>query len=981
MNTVKTPIKSSVLHVNFGEFELDEQNALLLRSGKAVPLAPIPFNLLCTLLRQPQALLSKHELLDLVWGHRFVSASVLKGAISDIRNVLGDDSSHPSYIETVSRRGYRFIAAIESKRNEPVVQRLDVNGPSDGTNAPVFQTEQECLFVGRKIELARLQRAWACAVRGHRAIISWVVGEPGIGKTALIEHFLSTLDGVVYVRGQCVQHHGSSEPYLPVLEALAELCRRDERAAPLLRAVAPTWLLQLPWLCTAEQREALLHELVGSNPQRMLRELGEFMDRYTQHQPLLLITEDLHWGDHSTIQLIDYLARRRGNGRLMWLGSFRLTEIIAFTHPLKELRHELRRQGLCEEIVLDSFSEADVAVYVQERAPEMVANECFIQALHERTSGVPLFVASITNEVITRSVGHDAIEALTLACTTIPESLSELIDHYVTKLPDDRRRLLVAAAVCGMELHVEALSRVLELDVVPIAEACHELAREQFWLLLQRPTEYETEDAGPCYVFRHALFRQRLYDGMAASTRTELHRRFGVALERERSAGRMVAAAKLAMHFDRGRVPLMALRYYAEAAQAALLHLSPAECMSLTERALILIEQAPASMERDSLEITLTTLRGCAAFHTLGAGEDTRKSYQRAARRLLDLPAHPMAGLALHGLGFLLTLRGEYSEALIVAARAQALAGESQDPLLMLAACSTEGHVLTMQGNFVAARTALELALPSLERVNATAEHYFIGFIADPQATIQGLLSLALTQLGLLTQAREQLQHAYSRSRQLAQPMALMVTIWFDALCGIRLGDVARVMVLAREMRSLVEEYSLAQGRAAYCWFQGWAEAQCGKPHEGFLQIRKAYEENRALGMISGGSETLGYAAEALVLQGDLAQAQLQLDQALELVDCYGERIVLPQLLLIQAKIDSAYGESTAAATSVRRALVEARSQGACWLELLALTELCESGYSRPEERDELIKLVAQLAEVCDAFQLEKSQAWIASHS
>jgi len=663
----------------------------------------------------------------------------------------------------------------------------------------------------------------------------------------------------------------------------------------------------------------------------------------------------------------------------MWLGSFRLTDIIAFTHPLSELRHELRLQGLCEEIVLDSFSEADVAAYVQERAPAMLADERFVRALHERTSGVPLFVASITNEVIARSMGDDAIEAMTLACTTVPESLSELIDHYVTKLPDDRRRLLVAAAVCGMELSVEALSSVLELDVVQIADVCHELARERFWLMLHRPTEYETEGAERCYVFRHALFRQRLYDGMAVSTRTELHRKFGVALERERSTGLMVAAAKLAMHFDRGRAPLMALRYYAEAAQAALLHLSPAECMSLTERALVLVEQTVAGVERDGLEITLATLRGCAAFHTLGAGDETRKAYLRATKRVMDLPTHPMAGLALHGLGFLLVLRGEYSEALIVAARAQALAIESQDPLLKLAASSTEGHVLTIQGNFVAARTALELALPSLERVVTTAEHYFIGFIADPQVTVQALLSLSLTQLGLFTQAREQLQHAYARARQLAQPMALMVTIWFDALCGIRRGDVARVMVLASEMQSLVDEYSLAQGRAAYCWFQGWADAQCGKPREGFLRIRKAYEENRALGMISGGSETLGYAAEALVLQGELIQAQRQLDQALELVQRYGERIVLPQLLLLQAKIDSAQGEQAAAAASVRRSVVEARSQGACWLELLALTELCESGSSRPEEREQLIKLVEQLAEVCDTSQLEKARAWIAS--
>ena len=107
---------------------------------------------------------------------------------------------------------------------------------------------------------------------------------------------------------------------------------------------------------------------------------------------------------------------------------------------------------------------------------------------------------------------------------------------------------------------------------------------------------------------------------------------------------------------------------------------------------------------------------------------------------------------------------------------------------------------------------------------------------------------------------------------------------------------------LADEMHSLVEEFALAQGKTACRWFRGWADADRGKPLEGFQQIRAAYEENRALGMIAGSSETLGYAAEALVLHGDLDGAEEQLRQALEIVDTYGERIYLPQLLLTEGR-------------------------------------------------------------------------------
>src|SRR4029453_13755422 len=142
------------------------------------------------------------------------------------------------------------------------------------------------------------------------------------------------------------QSFRGGEPCHAVLEALADLGRRDDTVAPLLRDIAPTWLLQLPWLSTADVRESLQRELVGVHPERMLREMGEFLDRYTEHRPLLLVTEDLHGADAATTRLIDYVARRRGPARLMWLASFRLTEIIAMDHPLGALRHELRMGGL-----------------------------------------------------------------------------------------------------------------------------------------------------------------------------------------------------------------------------------------------------------------------------------------------------------------------------------------------------------------------------------------------------------------------------------------------------------------------------------------------------------------------------------------------------------------------------------------------------------------------------------------------------------
>ena len=217
----------------------------------------------------------------------------------------------------------------------------------------------------------------------------------------------------------------------------------------------------------------------------MLREMGELLDRYTEQRPLLLVTEDLHWSDRATLQLIDYVARRRGRARLMWLSSFRLAEVVALDHPLNPLRHELRLQRLCQEVVLDPFSETEVADYIAQRSASLARDEAFVRALHERTDGVPLFVSSVITEVMERTTDDAAVEAR-LAAVAVPENLAAIIDHYIARLGNDPRALLAAAAVCGVEFRVDTVALALEREVASVADACEALAREQVWLSAPR---------------------------------------------------------------------------------------------------------------------------------------------------------------------------------------------------------------------------------------------------------------------------------------------------------------------------------------------------------------------------------------------------------------------------------------------------------------------------------------------------------------
>ena len=891
------------LRVRFHEFELDEADARLTRTGQAVPLAPKPFAVLCALARTPRTLVTKNDLLDLVWGHRFVTESVLKSTVSELRGALGDDAKQPRCIETVSRRGYRFIAALNAPYAPP--------GASAGASTSAM--------IGRAQPLERLRTAWQAAAGGKRQIV-WIAGEAGVGKTTLIERFVAEVGDTHCAHGQCVEQYGAGEPYLPVLEALTALAKRDAALPELVRKVAPTWLVQLPWLCSADEREALQRDLAGSIQARMLREMGELLDRYTEDRPLLLVTEDLHWSDQATVQLIDYLARRRSPARFAWLSSFRLTEIIAADHALRAVRNELRLHGLADEIVLDAFSEREVAEYVAEHLPGQAADEAFVRELHRRTDGLPLFVADVVTDVVARGVGLDAM--------AVPTSLAGVVERYIAQLPPAERCLLEAASVCGMEFDPATLARLLEREVTSVAGSCADLARDQRWL----------SERGERYAFHHGLYREIVYKRIAPRARAELHRKVAAALEGGRAEGHAVSAAELASHFELAREPIRALRYYAEAAEAALGRFSPEECMRITEHASTLLEHAPHGAERSALEFAIRTLRGLAATRTLGVGSEARSALERAYALLDEVGAHVMRRRLLHGWGFTLYMRAEYAEALAVADRAEKLGSMANDPVLLATACSLHGQVDQHQGRSHDARAWLERGLALVDDLDVAPGEYLV----DPQVGFLGVLALSLLNLGKVSDARACIERAQTRASERRWPMARLAALWYGALCEVRLDNPTRVAALADEMHGLVDKFALAHGLAACRWFRAWADARLTQSGDAWRRIRDAYEENVGLGMLSGATETLGYAAEALLLAGDPQGAREQLDEALQLAEKLGERTYLPQLHLLDARTSDALGEKATAGKSIRRAVDEARAQQAPWLEMLALSALCE---------------------------------------
>jgi predicted ATPase len=215
--------------------------------------------------------------------------------------------------------------------------------------------------VGRETELGHLHRALAKALGGLRQVL-FVTGEAGLGKTTLIEAFLKeagSRDSLWIGRGQCLDHYGTDEAYMPVLETLGRLCRGPEGRdlIALLGGHAPTWLVQIPGLVSATHLRALQHSTLGVTRERMLREMAVALEVLTAEQVLVLVLEDLHWSDYATLDLVAALARRRESARLLLLGTYRPEEATMSRHALHTVKQELQLHGRCEELPLTFLSE------------------------------------------------------------------------------------------------------------------------------------------------------------------------------------------------------------------------------------------------------------------------------------------------------------------------------------------------------------------------------------------------------------------------------------------------------------------------------------------------------------------------------------------------------------------------------------------------------------------------------------------------
>jgi tetratricopeptide (TPR) repeat protein len=410
------------------------------------------------------------------------------------------------------------------------------------------------VFVGREAELRQLQSAFDGAMSGQGALLI-VVGEPGIGKTALCEQLSTyvTMRGGKTLVGHCYEEGSLSLPYLAFVEALRSYVLSREikdLRKELGRGAADVARI------VSEIRERLKIKLQPpSDPEearyRLLQAVTSFLSNAATVQPLLVVLEDLHDADKGTLDMLTYVSRNLAGTRLLIVGTYRDVEVDR-SHPLSAALAELRRVSTYGRVLLRGLNADEVRQMLWSLTGEDLPWG-FAEAVHRQTEGNPLFVQEVVRYLaeeglVTREEGRWRPTGETPLAMSIPEGLRDVIGKRLSLLSPECNRLLSVAAVIGREFALDTLKSVTNLKEDIFVNALKEAVKLSV-------LEERSQVSLVRYRFTHAFFRQTLYEEMIAPQRLQLHQQVARSLERQYAKRPEEHAAELAEHFSQSTNP------------------------------------------------------------------------------------------------------------------------------------------------------------------------------------------------------------------------------------------------------------------------------------------------------------------------------------------------------------------------------------------------------------------------------------------
>ncbi|HEU4758995.1 MAG TPA: AAA family ATPase, partial [Dehalococcoidia bacterium] len=725
------------------------------------------------------------------------------------------------------------ITALASIASAPAAEAPAAPPSSAPPRPPVVQNPRSP-FVAREKELGQLKDRLEAALAAQGSLVM-LVGEPGIGKTRLTEELsvYARLRGAQVLLGQCYEAEGQP-PYIPFIEALRQYVNsrppealREEMgdgASDIAKLVSEV-RARLPDLPRSPSQEP------ESERYKLLEAVTSFLVNASLANPLLLVLDDIHWADKPSLLLLETLARRLSNSRLLVVGTYRDVELDR-RHPLSEVVAQLRRERLYERILLRGLDVDGVQAFLNRRA-EGQADRTLVAALaaalHEQTEGNPFFIEEIIFHLyeigaIYRQEGQWLTDPA-LVAQNIPEGVREVIGRRLSLLSEGANQALTFASVLGREFEFDVLQALTEMEEDALLASLEEA-------LDARLLEERRGAGGAAYRFSHALVRETLYGELSIARKQRFHLRAGQALERSR-AGRLEAyVSQLANHFYQGNDPVKAIDYARRAGDAAVKLYAWEEAIRHWETALELMEEQGANeAERAELLARLgdTTYvsgidldkgtafleKALAIYERMGARGKVAATHSRlgrglvsyfgrmdlekgpahleAARAILEEDAAHSAGLAYVYIGLCTAclLRAEMEKGIAYSRRALAI-GEKLNsrPVTAIA--------LVFTGNFLGHMGEMSEGLQSIERSWAIADEDGLTFVAFLGAMFSGAHHVfTRSDPG---EAKRWLQRELAKPRLASAPILRRMLLMFLGSAHIIAGEMDEARRLAEDV-------------------------------------------------------------------------------------------------------------------------------------------------------------------------------------
>jgi tetratricopeptide (TPR) repeat protein len=842
----------------------------------------------------------------------------------------------------------------------------------------VMYVPRQRTTVGRERERAELRTAFDAADRGLGQLVA-VGGEPGIGKSTLVDDFLSEIATPAWIgRGRCSERLAGAEAHLPFLEALDSLLKRDPSVATVMKQYAPGWYVQIAPVSEEDSSAArLLADTRSGSAERLMREMAALLHELARSRPVVLFLDDVHWADVSTIDLLGYLAPKVAQLRVLVLVTYRPADLTLGKHPFLRLKADLSAHGALRDVAVGFLTGEDVALYVSSHLPD--APPDLSGLISKKTEGNPLFMVDLVRYLRERGIPEDwAVEIE----RNVPQSLRGMIERTLEGLTESDRLLLRVAAIQGVQFDSVIVAQVLERDAADVEDTLQSLDRVHGLVQLLSEHELPGRLFSLRYQFVHVLYQSALYGSLSPSRRASWSAKVAGALEAGYGERRTAVAAELAVLYEMARDPWRASEHFLAAAEVAASRFANPEALAFAKRGLACLTSAGDGVEvkRRELGLLKAALVPSAVIEGY-ATPPTERISQRVIALAEQLQDHDSLFAALDGAVFVNLIRGKCDVAAEIAERLIAMADQTGSDVQQMNA-----HWWTMvtrhhMGEFAEAQRHAQVCISLGTTSNQTAR---LTTIFDPVVATLSESSRNQWIKGDTRACIEQTRRAIELARGIRHPDSLAFALLFHGWMHGYREDWETSLRSTAEGIALGIEHGLVQTKAWNHCVHGWALAHVGKITDGFVEMQSAIDDSvRILGQIAM-PQFIAMQAEVLMLRGDHAHALDDIERILTVNETSRDLYFNADLHRLAAECHLKFDEHEAAEAGLQRAVETARAQGARTFELRAATalgRLWADRHERANARALLESVLETLGDPEDTVDMRRARACLTEWS